>query len=77
MSKTPPKSRSKRDKQPRRLVLDDIDNKDNDNIRTKVDDIRTPIRATIVGFPPSSATISGGASRFNVNNPHFLIPFHY
>ena len=66
MSTTPPKSRSKRDKQPRRLVLDDIDDED-DN--TKVDDIRTPLQATNVGSPPPSSTISGGASRFNVNNP--------
>ena len=66
MNTTPPKSRSKRDKQPRRLVLDDVDDED-DN--TKVDDIRTPLRATNVGSPPPSSTISGGASRFNVNNP--------
>ena len=66
MSTTPPKSRSKRDKQPRRLVLDDIDDED-DN--TKVDDIRTPLQATNVGSPPPSSAISGGASRFNVNNP--------
>ena len=47
-------------------MLDDADDED-DN--TKVDDIRTPLRATNVGSPPPSSAISGGASRFNVNNP--------